>query len=108
MHAVDTICHDERRKRSMVSGCGFTKLAHFAEYRDLAPGPLPVSEQRERRGHRTGVGIITFVNEHDVAIAKSQDRALAPPGDRSKPGERRHRWREIGRASCRERVCQYV
>src|SRR3546814_5514213 len=32
---------------------------------------------------------------HDVAIAKSQDRALAPPGDRSKPGERRHRWREV-------------
>src|SRR3546814_11117184 len=48
-----------------------------------------------------------------VSSRRSEDGSAAPPShpERLSPRDRRHRLqrsRQIGRASCRERVCQYV
>src|SRR3546814_8309718 len=76
---------------------------------DLRPDDPPTQCERNRARHRPGAG-----RRNQSA---SRNEAPRHPFGGYKEGEVRRRrsrtevgldWREIGRASCRERVCQYV
>src|SRR3546814_13461154 len=69
------------------------------------PGERPAGNRREQRGKPR--------EERDVAVAEGRrhaflllDRVANARGEVELVGDRQRR--QIGRASCRERVCQYV
>src|SRR3546814_14293515 len=76
-----------------------------------AKGVLEAEIDQQRRGERgDDGGAVALLQQPGIAEdekgaaeheADQQDEAVAGPHDRQKR-------REIGRASCRERVCQYV
>src|SRR3546814_8977893 len=60
----------------------------------------------EQFADRTHTAVAKIVDVVDLALAILQVHQLLDHGEDVLAAQRRHR--EIGRASCRERVCQYV
>src|SRR3546814_12060936 len=95
------------------SGC----LAHGEGKREDVPRRLP-GKEFDRLGFELLAIIFIDLVEKDIVVDKHgaafmpflKDRAAASMRDVDEPNGQRNgdEGREIGRASCRERVCQYV